>query len=152
MELPDAEKLIQSCSASTQRLAREAIQAAIDGLRDRRYEVATAGQTLSSGRALPGLAQVLASHALIHTAEGEFFRQALVEASGHCGLPVHGIKERELLERGAVQFRTTTAALERQINAIGKSIGPPWTQDQKYAALTAWIALAQFSQDGDNRD
>ena len=31
------------------------------------------------------LESILKSHALIHTAEGEFFRNALVEACEHCG-------------------------------------------------------------------
>jgi len=151
MELADAERMIRDYSASTNRLAQEAIQGAIDGLRDRGYEVAVAGITLASGRALPGLQQILASHALIHTAEGEFFRQALIDACEHCGLTVTGLKERELFECGAKCFRTSIAELQPQINAIGKSIGPPWTLDQKHAALVGWIALAGPRAVGDSR-
>lgn len=146
LELRDARRIIDACCASTARLAHEAIQASIDGLHDRGYEVAAAGITLASGRALPQLEQILASHALIHTAEGEFFRQALIDAGSRCGLNVIGIKEREILDRSAAAFRTSTGELERQIASIGKSIGPPWTQDQKYAALAAWIALSQASR------
>jgi len=32
--------------------------------------------------------------------------------------------------------------LHQLVNAIGKSVGPPWTQDQKVAALSGWLALA----------
>jgi hypothetical protein len=31
--------------------------------------------------------------------------------------------------------------LERRVQEMGKPLGPPWTQDQKYAALVAWMAL-----------
>jgi hypothetical protein len=31
--------------------------------------------------------------------------------------------------------------LQRRVAELGKPIGPPWTQDQKFAALVAWLAL-----------
>jgi hypothetical protein len=142
MELPDAKKYIAQCTTSTRRLAREAIRAAVEGLRDRRFETAVCGIVLGSGRPLPKLDAILASHALIHTAEGEFFRNALVEAAEHRGLTVAGVKERELLDRAAAQFRRPMDQIERCIADIGKAIGPPWTQDQKYAAIVALMALA----------
>jgi hypothetical protein len=141
MEFPDAKAYIEQCARSTERLAREALQAAIDGLHDRRSEAAGCGIILGSGRTLPGLEAILKSHALIHTAEGEFFRNALLEACKHCGIPVLGVKEKELFERGAAQLRTKVTELERRVQEMGKSVGPPWTQDQKYAALVAWMAL-----------
>ena len=33
------------------------------------------------------------------------------------------------------------ARLQRRVQEMGRAIGPPWTQDQKLAALAAWIAL-----------
>ena len=143
LKFPDAKVYIEQCVRSTERLAREALQAAIDGLRDRRAEPAGCAIILGSGRKLPGLEAILKSHALIHTAEGEFFRNALVEACGHCGIPVLGVKEKELFERGAAQFRTPVSELERRVQEMGKPLGPPWTQDQKYAALAAWMALGK---------
>src|SRR5580704_15928894 len=55
MEFPDAKAYIERCSNSTGHLAREALQAAIDGLRDRRAEPVGCGIILGSGRTLPGL-------------------------------------------------------------------------------------------------
>lgn len=141
MELPDAKKYITQCTAATRRLAREAIRAAMEGLRDRRFEIASCGMILGSGRTLPRLEAILASHALIHTAEGGFFRNALIEAAEHCGLTIAGVKERELMDHAAMQFRRPAQEIGRRITEIGKAIGPPWTQDQKYAALAAWMAL-----------
>jgi hypothetical protein len=141
MEFPDAQAYIERCSDSTGQLAREALQAAMDGLRDRRAEPVGCGVILGSGRTLPGLEAILKSHALIHTAEGEFFRQALLEACEHCGIPVLGVKEKELYARAAAQLRAPVSELERRVQEMGKSVGPPWTQDQKYAALAAWMAL-----------
>jgi hypothetical protein len=143
MEFPDAKAYIEQCARSTEWLSREALQAAIDGLHDRRSEPSGCGIILGSGRTLPGLEAILKSHALIHTAEGEFFRNALVEACGYCKIPVLGVKEKELFERGSAHFRTPVTELERRVQEMGKSVGPPWTQDQKYAALVAWMALGR---------
>jgi hypothetical protein len=141
LKLPDAEALIKKCTESTRRLSREALQAAIGDLRGNGFEVAGCGVILGSGRSLPALEAILASHALLHTAEGEFYRQALAEAGEHCGLPVVGVKEREAYEQGAVRLHISADELQSRIAALGRGIGPPWTQDQKYAALVGWLAL-----------
>jgi hypothetical protein len=105
------------------------MSAMMDELRQNRHEVVRCGVLLGSGRPLPELAAILASHALIHTAEGELFRDALVWAARECGLPVTGVREKGL----------NAAALKR-LDALGKALGPPWTQDQKYATLAALMA------------
>jgi hypothetical protein len=141
LKLPDAEALIKKCTESTRRLSRQALQTAIGDLRGKGYEVIGCGVILGSGRPLPALEAILASHALLHTAEGEFYRLALVEAGEHCGLAVAGVKEREAYEQAAAQLHISTDELQSRIAALGRGIGPPWTQDQKYAALVGWLAL-----------
>jgi hypothetical protein len=142
LKLQDAEALIMKCTESTRRLSREALQAAIGELRAKGFEVCGCGVILGSGRSLPALEAILASHALLHTAEGEFYRQALVEAGEHCGLRVVGVKERDAYEQGAARLGLSVVVLEKRIAELGRGIGPPWTQDQKYAALVAWLSLA----------
>lgn len=143
LDLQDAETLIKKCTESTRRLSRDALKLAVGDLRAKGFEVGGCGVILGSGRSLPALPAILASHALLHTAEGEFYRQALVEAGEHCGLRVVGVKEREAYDRGAAQLGLSVAALERRIAELGRGIGPPWTQDQKYAALVGWMALTR---------
>lgn len=140
LKLPEAEVLIQTCTESTQRLSRQALRTAIDDLNEKGFATIGCGVILGSGRSLPELEAILASHALLHTAEGEFYRNALVEAGKHCGLRVVGVKEREAYERGAAELQLSAGELERRVAAMGKGIGPPWTQDQKYAALAGWLA------------
>jgi hypothetical protein len=95
-------------------------------------EIACAAVLLASGRPLPSLPNILASHALIHTAEGEFFRQIVRQACERLGIRVTGIRERDLAECSALQV---------EIAKLGKIVGPPWTQDQKTAALAAMLVL-----------
>jgi hypothetical protein len=143
LEIAKAQALIDTCTESTRQLAREALKTAIGELRGKGFEVIGCGVILGSGRSLPGLKAILASHALLHTAEGEFYRQALVEAGEHCGLRVVGVKEREVYGLGAAQLRLSVDELQGRIADLGRGIGPPWTQDQKYAAVVAWLAMTK---------
>jgi hypothetical protein len=134
LELRAAEKHLASCTEASERLALAAIRDVVDELND--YEVAGAAILLASGRPLPALPAILASHALIHTAEGEFFRQVVRQACEHLGIRVTGIRERDLGER---------SALQSEIASLGKTVGPPWTQDQKMAAQAAMTVLSDHS-------
>jgi len=142
MEFPEAEAFLTRCTVATSRLAMEALKNEMDAVQARGYKPVSFGITLSSARALPGLKAILESHALIHTAEGEFYRAELMKAAKNCGLAVTSIKERELFEQASARFRTPLERLERRIADLGKPLGPPWSQDQKYAALVAWLALS----------
>ena len=142
MQFSDAQAFLERCAHSTSRLAIEALRAAVDDLRARGYKAASFGITLGSGRPLPALKAILASHALIHTAEGEFYRDELKKAATQCGLDLMAIKERELYEHASAHFRMPLGQLERRVADLGKPLGPPWSQDQKCAALVAWLALS----------
>jgi hypothetical protein len=138
-----AEGLIERCRDSSTQLTTAAMKALVAELAGSGRTVVGTGILFASGRPLPELAAILQSHALIHTAEGEFFREALVRASGHCSLPVTRVKEREVWDRGAALFRLEASDLQLRINELGRSLGPPWRQDEKLASLAAWIALAE---------
>ena len=142
LKLKEAEALIRLCNEASRGLAVRAFRGTIGSVRREGHEVVGCGLLLASGRALPALADVLASHALIHAAEGEMFREALRLASRTCGLPLTEVKERELWDRCAEVLRVPLPALKRRLDDWGRSLGPPWRQDEKYAALVGWIALA----------
>lgn len=146
LPLKDAEKLIQRCTDSTRLLALSAVRAALSDVRSQGYKVVGCGLVTGSGRPLPGLEAILASHPLLHTAEGEFFREALAQASEKCGLTVTRVRERELAQRASALLRIPADKLNARIAGIGKEVGLPWAQDQKQAALVAWLALASTSK------
>jgi hypothetical protein len=139
----EAETLIRQCHESSTMLAMRAISAWVAQLRQNSLTVVGVGILFASGRPLPNLAAILGSHALIHTAEGEFFRDALVTASEGCSVHVTKIKEREIWERATSMFPLSIADLQRRIGELGKTLGPPWRQDEKLASLAAWIALIE---------
>jgi hypothetical protein len=137
-----AETLIRQCRERSTFLAIRAVNALVTQVRQNGLTLVGAAILLASGRPLPPLAAILRSHALIHTAEGEFFREVLVAASSHCSLEVTKVKEREIWETAARVFGLPIADLQRRIGQLGNSVGPPWRHDEKFASLAAWIALS----------
>jgi hypothetical protein len=112
------------------------------------YEVDCCAVLSGSGRTLPALESVLASHALIHAAEGEMFREALRHAAKRAGISVLEVKEKELSLRAIEVLGIPETKLVHRLGELGRAAGPPWAQDQKLAALAAWIALASGNKRG----
>jgi hypothetical protein len=146
MPQTEAPAFISRVLAEAKRLAYGAIHGLQSGLREQGYKISCCGLLLASGKPLPGLEKILASHALIHTADGELFREALLHASARCGLPVLSVKERELLDRAGQALRLKPADLARRVTELGRPLGSPWSQEEKFASLAAWLALAARSK------
>ena len=142
LELPEAEKFLRNCFAASKRLAFEAVRDVVGELHGRQYRVVGSAVLLASGRPLPPLSKILASHALIHAAEGEFFREAFSKACEGLDLSVSGFQERKLDEYVQTTFGKAATRMWQQISTLGRSLGPPWTKDQKTAALAALVVLA----------
>jgi hypothetical protein len=143
LEFAEAEKFLEKCCATSKRLAVAAIREVVEQLSARQYRVAASGMLLASGRAMPPLAKILASHALIHAAEGDFFREAFSKACADMELRVTGVRERDLEEHLRTTFGKAAGRMQRQVSNLGRSVGPPWTTDQKTATLAALLALGK---------
>ncbi|HEY4741595.1 MAG TPA: hypothetical protein VIH76_13450 [Candidatus Acidoferrales bacterium] len=141
LALPAAEKFIGDCFAASKNLAAVAIQDLVNELRTRKYRVVASAVILASGRPLPPLAKILAAHPLLHAAEGEFFREAFTKACENLNIPVAGIRQRDLEDQARKKFRKSAPRIAQQITAAGRSLGSPWTTDQKTATLAALLAL-----------
>jgi hypothetical protein len=96
---------------------------------------------MSAARPLPPLEKILAAHPLLHTAEGQFFRDAFAKACSSNNLPVTKIKERDLEVALKEKFPRQATQLKRKVHLAGRTIGPPWTTDQKLATLAALLLL-----------
>ena len=142
LPLDEARAFIFSVQTEARSLAYRAIRKVQESLQAQGYRLARCGLVLASGRPVPSLPDILASHALIHTADGELFREALLHASARCGLLSKTAKERELLNEASRVLRLTPSALTRRIADLGRPLGAPWSQDEKLASLIAWLALA----------
>jgi hypothetical protein len=143
MPLQDAVKFIRDVQSDATRLALSSLRALQKDVAEGDFKIVRGALLLASGHVLPKLEQILASHALIHTADGELFRGSLRAACVQCDLPLEGIKEKELFAAASKILRVQPAVLKRRIAALGKALGPPWSQDEKFAALGAWLTLAR---------
>jgi len=144
LDLPAAraEALVGRSVSTAAKLARAAVRAAVETRRKDGQDVAGAGLLLSSSRPLPTeLAKVLASHALIHSAEGEMYRDVLRDGCEKAGVEVAGFRERELVASAGQRLELAPEAIQARLTALGKPLGPPWTQDEKLASLAAWLVL-----------
>jgi hypothetical protein len=122
-----AERLIQRAEETSRRLAREELE------RLSAHRVRAACVLDSSARELPDLKSVLASHALIHTAEGELYREALRRACAHLEIPLVRAREKDVMAR-------IPPDIQQRIEGYAKILGPPWRQDEKLAMAAAWVA------------
>jgi hypothetical protein len=145
MTADEGRAFISRVESEASRLAYRAIREFQESLLARGYELKRCGLVLASGRALPPLPQILASHALIHTADGELFRRAILDASARSGLASATTKERELLSEASRVLRLRANDITRRIAGLGRPLGPPWSQDEKLASVVAWLALASRS-------
>ena len=143
MALEQAREFLAKQQAEARCYALAAIRATERDVAQQGYEVTRAALLLASGRQLPELAKILAAHSLIHTADGEFFREALLRGCAQLKLPVNCIKERELLGIASEVLRCKPAVLAKVAGDLGKPLGSPWTQDEKFATLAAWSALVK---------
>jgi hypothetical protein len=141
LELAAAQQLVHRVEAAARASAVTQIQETVAALEAGGYEVV--GAAVAARRPLPAvLSDILASHPLVHTAEGQLFREALADAIAAGGLPVVRFAQQQLYDEAADRIGTSDASLRAQLAGLGRALGPPWRQDQKEAAAAAWLALA----------
>jgi hypothetical protein len=143
MEQADAAAFLRSMEKESGEFASRGICGLQKELEQARYSLRGGALLLAAGRKLPDLAKILASHALIHTADGELFREAIRSASARAKVTLTEIIEREILTTTSQRLGKRPEFLTRRLSALGKSLGPPWTQDEKLSALAAWLVLAR---------
>ena len=93
MSPDEGRAFIAQVQEKARRIAYRAIRDLQDSLQAQGYRLTRCGLVLASGRPLPPLAQILASHALIHTADGELFRGAILHAGARCGFGRATVRE-----------------------------------------------------------
>jgi hypothetical protein len=126
MPIAKAEKLIADAFERAVRNATKDLQAVIDDVRAKGFDVPAAGISFKTYRMPDSIEVRLRSHAMQHGGEGELTRDALMAACESLGLTVHAEPPGEIPSR---------------IDAAGKLIGAPWRKEHKLAAVAALAAL-----------
>jgi hypothetical protein len=139
--LPEARQRLALSEESANRLALGALRSLTQAVHVMGAEARAAGILASSGRVGATLEATLASHALIHTADGNHFRDALGHGCEALGLPVTRVTHKDLTARASVTLGKSPQALAATLATLGRGLGAPWGADQKAAALLAWLLL-----------
>jgi hypothetical protein len=141
MSLGAAEKYLAKCAEDSERLAGAAIRTLSVSLQGRGFRLARCAVLTGAGRQLPELSKILAAHPLVHTAEGEFFREAICAACQNMKIVVTRVRERELEQKAKEMLGNRVLSAKKQIADAGEALGSPWTQEHRNAALAAWMIL-----------
>jgi hypothetical protein len=141
LPLEKAEDGLERFRRSTGALARDAVKSLVDRAREIGFEVASGCILRSSGRPLPDLPHILASHPTVHSAEGEFFRDALRDACESAGIRVFGVKEKEAWTHVSHELGLSVNDLRHRVITMGHAVGRPWRMDEKLATLAAWLVI-----------
>jgi len=141
LHIEEAARRLELYLAQAERMAHSALHRLNIDLADLGYRAEAAGILDSSGRKGGSLASILSSHALIHSADGDHFRNALAAAAQRMGLAVHRVPARDLEVEAEAGLQRPRGELATAVMQLGKQTGPPWGADQKQAALLAWLLL-----------
>jgi hypothetical protein len=140
--LAAAAELVGRVAVAAGALAEAGLGEVVAQLREQGRHPVAAGVPVG-GSAIPAkLTRVLASHALLHAAEGDLYCQALADAADRHGLAVTLVPARDLAALAARELGVDDAALRARLAELGRELGPPWRRDEKDATLAAVLALA----------
>jgi hypothetical protein len=137
-----AEALIEGVRAATQKNAADEIAALLTDLRRKGVTVAIAVVPEARPRLPATVAEIVRVHALMHAAEGVFYREVVAAACRELGLQVVRTLERDLTETAAAILDVEPATLAPRLTDLAAGQGPPWNEDYRLAALAAWLGLA----------
>ena len=138
-----ADKHVKDAVARARRLAEAAVNDARKHCLDAGHELVGCAVLVGTGMPVWTTDEILAVHVRMHKAEGEMFRDILVEAVRACGIEPLTLPDKSAFDAAAKELRITRAKLDGRLVAIGKAAGPPWAQYQKEAAAAALAVLGR---------
>jgi len=145
LEPDEAAGLVEAAERIAAEQAAAALERTVREATDEGAVVSSCAVVVGTFPAGARLESILASHALAHAAEGRLYQRALLQGAESRGLDTVAIPKRSIWEEGEAALGVAQDELRHWIDQLRREVGPPWAQDQKLAALAAWIALARSS-------
>ena len=141
MDLAAGEAFIETVRTATRANAAREIQAFLADLQRDGVTVRSAVTAAATAKAPDSLQAILRSHALMHAAEGSFYRDVVADACAALGLEVHRVAERDMPRLVCSLLHVDAPTLDARLKAIGQALGPPWSEDYRLATEAAWAQL-----------
>ena len=140
LSLGEAEALIAQVESSVASTTSEVVASVAAELRDLAGGSVSAA-VLGKPTELPPLERILASHALLHAAEGVLYREAVQDACAAVGVVTTFVAPKTVAAEAEDALGWTPGQAAAWLATTGKALGPPWTKDHKDATLAAAIVL-----------
>ena len=139
MPLSEADKLVRDVIASADKRAKSALSSLIGELAPAKCRgIAIRVPPLTE---LPAtVAEVHASTWITNRADGMIYHQALTQAAAQLNLKIFYFEKDNILELAAQARGKTAGDLERQLKALGTTLGPPWRKGHVVACAGAIFA------------
>jgi hypothetical protein len=145
LEPAEAAALVEAAERIAAEQAAAALERTLRQATDEGAVVRSCAVVVGTSAGEARLETILASHALVHAAEGRLYQGALLKSAESRGLDTIAVPKRSIWERGESALGVAEDELRHWIDQLRRKVGPPWAEDQKLAALAAWIALARSS-------
>jgi hypothetical protein len=141
LEPEAARRYVKDAISRAQRMATTAVRDAARRCGDAGHKIC--GCAVLVGKGMPNWTtdEILAVHVRMHQAEGEMFRDILVQAVRECGLDLTTLPDKTAIDSAAEKLGISRARLDANLTALGKAAGSPWGRYQKEAAAAALAAL-----------
>ena len=140
MDLPweQSERAVRKYVTSIERVATRALDELIQKMAKSNHKVAAVGILGAPDRDLKRIGN---SHIRAHAAEGVLFRRVLAVGAEANGLKCHTFSDRNFDEAVAVQLGAKYSRVKQSLSGLKTSVVPPWRNDEKQAAMAAWLML-----------
>lgn len=140
MDLPwdESERAVRKYVTSIERVATRALDELIQKMAKSNHKVAAVGILGAPDRDLKRIGN---SHIRAHAAEGVLFRRVLAVGAEANGLRCQTFSDRNFDQAAAVQLGAKYSRIKRSLNGLKTSVLPPWRNDEKQAAMAAWLML-----------
>ena len=140
-----AERWVETVRARTREVAGAAVARLVEDLSAEGFTAGAAVVPRGGGRIPERLEEIVRSHSGQHAAEGEFYRDVVAAGCQDAGLEVTRLVERELLALTADMLGEGAETVKERLQSLGRTLGPPWSEDQRLAMLAGWVGLAGLS-------
>jgi len=138
----EAEAAVAEGHKRQERLAAKGLDDIVRKLRDGGCEPVVAALLVNRAGWIPDLlAFSLAWPEHPPVAEGLALREVLRFAIGRVGIEVAELDEKSLLGLAAKTLDMSPAEIDACLKALGVTVGRPWRKEQKFACLSAWVAV-----------
>jgi hypothetical protein len=133
-----SERAVRRYATSIERVATRALKELIQKMRTSNRRVAGVGILGAPDRDLKRIGN---SHIRAHAAEGVLFRRVLAVGAEANGLKCDTFSDRNFDEAAAQKLGAKYSRIKRSLNDLNASVAPPWRNDEKQAAMAAWLML-----------